>query len=322
MNTREQQERRHEIKVGLMILIGVAIIIFVIFAVGQQQGFLEDRYTLNVYLSRVNGLQTGAPVRLNGVRVGSVTGIAFTQNTEDAQIKVTLEVLTSVRDRIRRDSQAFIGTLGLLGDKFVSVTTGTMEYPALKDGDDLQGSDPIDIEKLIDESMDTFDELQKTTVLLKDISGKINRGEGTIGLLVNDTSLYENLNQTLQFISDLEDQLISSNGTLAKILRDTTMYEELYTFLKNTNILADSLVNGSGTAAKLVHDDEIYDELLSNLREIRKKKKKINQGQGTLGKAVNDPQLYDDLVRTTTELDSLIKDIRKHPKRYLTVEVF
>ena len=322
MITREQQERRHEIKVGLMILVGVAVIIFVIFAVGQQQGFLEDRYTLHVYLSRVNGLQTGAPVRLNGVRVGSVSGISFAKNGEDAQIKVTLEVLTTVREHIRKDSEAFIGTLGLLGDKFVSITMGSEEYPALENGDTLPGIDPVDIEKLIDESMATFDELKKTASLLKEISGKINRGEGTIGLLVNDTSLYTNLNESLQLFKTLEEQLNTSEGTLAKILRDTTMYDELYTFLKNTNTLTDSLVNGSGTAAKLIHDAEFYEKLVTNLDQLEEISKKINRGDGTMGKMVNDQQLYEDLVRVTAELDSLVKDVRKNPKRYLTVEVF
>ncbi len=64
MNSREAQERKHEITVAITILIGIAVIIFAIFAVGNEHSILEDRYQLRVYMKRVNGLQTGAPVRV------------------------------------------------------------------------------------------------------------------------------------------------------------------------------------------------------------------------------------------------------------------
>jgi phospholipid/cholesterol/gamma-HCH transport system substrate-binding protein len=322
MKTREQEERRHEINVGLMILIGIAIIIFVIFAVSRQHGILEERYVLHVYMSRVNGLQTGAPVRLNGVRVGSVTGVDFSEDMDNPQIKVTLEILKKVQNRIRSDSEAYIGTLGLLGDKFVSVTTGLPDKPVLDDGDFLIGMDPVDVEKLIDESVNTFEELKNTARLIKEISDKINDGEGTIGLLVSNPSLYNNLNESLDFIKDIGDRLNSSNGLLSEILRDTTMYDELYTFIKNANILADTLVHGKGTAAKLVRDTTIYEELRQNLEEIKGITSKLNQGDGTAGQLLTNEKLYNDLLRVTTALDSLVTDIRENPKRYVTVKVF
>ncbi|MBN1560305.1 MCE family protein [candidate division KSB1 bacterium] len=322
MKTREQEERLHEIKVGLMILCGIAIIIFVIFAAGQQHGILEERYVLYVHMARVNGLQTGAPVRLNGVRVGSVIGVDFIEATDDPQIKVTLEILKKVQDRIRADSEAYIGTLGLLGDKFVSITTGLPTQPVLRNGDFLIGKDPVDMEKLIDESVDTFAELQNTARLIKEISEKINRGEGTIGLLVSDPSLYKNLNESLALLKNIGTQLNSTEGLLAEIIRDTTMYDELYTFIKNANILADTLVNGKGSVAKLVHDPLAYEQLTQNLAEMKSVVAKLNRGEGTAGQLLTNEKLYIDLLRVTTGLDSLLTDIRENPKRYVTVEIF
>lgn len=322
MKTREQEEKRHEIKVGLMILFGIAIVIFVIFAMSQKQGIFEERYELSVYMARVNGLQTGAPVRLNGVRVGSVSRVDFAQDVDNPQIKVTLEILKKVQNRIRANSVAYIGTLGLLGDKFVSITMGTSDQPMLKNGDFLIGTDPIDVEKLIDESVGTFNEIQSAAAILKDISEKINNGQGTIGLLVNDAALYKNLNESLTFIRDLGEQLTSSEGLLAEILRDTTMYDELYLFLKNANVLADSLVNGSGTAAKLVQDPQVYNEILANLQELKNITTKLDNGEGTAGQLLTNEKLYDDVVRVAAKLDSLIQDIRENPNKYVTVKVF
>ena len=322
MRTREQDEKRHEITVGLMILIGIALIIFVIFAVSRQQGLLEERYELNVHMSRVNGLQIGAPVRLSGVRVGSVTGLEFGEESGNTKIQVTLQIQKSVQGKIRENSKAYIGTLGLLGDKFVSITMGTKKYRVLENGDELQGSDPVDIEKLIDKSVGALDVLQQTGVQLKEISEKINSGQGTIGLLVNDDKLYENLNSSMTALSQLQTDLTEGQGTLAKILRDTTMYDELYTFLKNANILADSLVNGDGSAAKFVNDKAMYNELVADLQSMKKILAKIDSGHGSAGKLLNDENLYEDIVRATAHLDSLLIDIKKNPKRYLTVEVF
>ena len=122
MRTRQSEEKRHEIKVGALILIGLAVTIFAILSVTQQRGLFQDRYQLKIHMSRVNGLQTGAPVRLAGVRVGSVVKVEFTKNTLDPIIEVVIEVEKKVQQRIRKDSEAHIGTLGLLGDKFIGIT--------------------------------------------------------------------------------------------------------------------------------------------------------------------------------------------------------
>lgn len=322
MSTRKQEEHRHEIKVGLTILVGLAIVIFVIFAIGRQQGVLEKRYVLYVYMSRVNGLQTGAPVRLNGVRVGSVIGIEFTEQAENQRIKVTLEIMTNVQNLIRTDSEAYIGTLGLLGDKFISITSGLPHNAILQSGDQLIGTDPVDVEKLIDESVNTFDELRKATAVISEIAEKINSGQGTIGLLVNDPQLYNGVTGTLKSLQQLKKEFENSDGTIARILRDTTMYSELYTFLRNANLLADSLVNGSGSAAKFVNNAELYDKIVNDLNEISTLLNKINRGEGTFGQMINDDELYRQLQKTTAQLDSLVKDVRMNPKRYLTVKVF
>ena len=322
MRTREQDEKRHEVTVGLMILVGISIIVFVIFAVSRQQGLLKERYELFVHMSRVNGLQIGAPVRLNGVRVGSVAGIGFSDKSGQNTIKVSLVIEKSVQDMIRSNSDAYIGTLGLLGDKFVSITMGTADFAILKNGEELQGSDPIDVEKLIDESVGTLDVLKKATLQLQEISEKINKGEGTIGLLVNDDRLHKNLNASLAALVDFQEDLSEGEGTLAKILRDTTMYEELYTFLKNANILTDSLVHGKGTASKFVNDPALYDELLADLQTVQSILTKLNVGKGTAAQIMNDEALYKDIIRATAHLDSLLVDIKNNPKKYVTVEIF
>src|SRR4030067_386327 len=105
MNDRQALERKHEIKVGLTVLVAIAILVFAILTVGQNRGILTDRYKLIVNMSRVNGLQNGAL---------------------------------------------------------------------------LNSSDPLDIEKLLDEGVDVFAGLKKATQTINEIGEKINTGKGTL----------------------------------------------------------------------------------------------------------------------------------------------
>ncbi len=322
MKTRQEAEKKHEIKVGLTVVVGIAILIFAIFSVGNQQGILSDRYKLRVLMSRVNGLQTGAPVRLAGVRVGSVVAVDFARDVEDQKIEVTLEIDKKVQQRIRQDSEAHIGTLGLLGDKFVGITMGTLDKPMLKSGDLLNSSDPIDLEKLLDEGVNVVNSLKKTTVDINEISDKINKGKGTLGLLVNDPRIYFNLDKILKIMEILGNKVSKGEGTVSLLLEDSTFSANLAESLKNIQAISDSLKNGRGTAGKFINNPRIYNDLEETTVRLNRIIEKIEKGEGTLGETINNKDLYRDMIRITSELDSLVKDVRKNPQRYLKVEIF
>ncbi len=322
MSNREQAEKRHEIKVGITILVGIAIIIFAIMSVGNQQGLLNDRYQLRVLMSRVNGLQSGAPVRLAGVRVGSVVGVDFSSDLEDQKIEVVLEIDKTVQNRIRQDSEAHIGTLGLLGDKFIGLTMGSLDQPVLQNNELLKSSDPIDVEKIIDEGVNVVNGLKRATKEIEEISGKINSGKGTLGLIVNDPRIYFSLDRLLNLVELIGSQVANSEGTLNMLLNDSTFAINIAESVKNMRELSDSLKTGQGTAARLISDPEMYNKIDTSVSKLNSIITKIEKGEGSVGKAISNEDLYNDMTRITTELDSLVKDVRKNPQRYLKVEIF
>jgi phospholipid/cholesterol/gamma-HCH transport system substrate-binding protein len=322
MNNRQASERKHEIRVGLTILVALGILAFIILSVGEHQGILQDRYTLRVLMSRVNGLQTGAPVRLAGVDVGSVVKVDFPEKITDQKIEVVLEIAKKVQPRIREDSEAHIGTLGLLGDKFVGITMGSLEKPMLKDNALLQSADPIDVEKLLDAGVDVFDVISKTTSTIHEISTKINQGKGTLGLLVNDPRMYLDIEKLLLLTESLTRKIDQGEGTLARLFQDSTLYDNLNALLETTTVLADSVRTGQGTMGKLIRDPLLFDRLAESIERTNGLLIKIDQGDGTLSRALNDKMLYQDASRAVAELDSLIKDLRRNPQRYLKVELF
>jgi phospholipid/cholesterol/gamma-HCH transport system substrate-binding protein len=322
MKSIQRDERRHEIKVGLTIFVGMAILIAAVLYVGENRGVLQDRYRLHCLMSRVNGLQTGAPVRLAGVRVGSVTRVEFSEEPQDRKIEVVLEIDEKVKPRIRKDSRAHIGTMGLLGDKYVGITMGTTNAPILEEGELLESSDPIDIEKLIEDGADVFGELYKTSQTLTDITDKVNQGQGTLGLLVNDPRLYYDIDRILLLMERLVAKMEDGQSTMAKLFNDPGLYENLNELLETSTALVDSMKSGQGTVPKLLHDPELFNRLSETIENFRSLTVDLRQGKGTLGKALTDEQLYEKLETVASEIDSLVQDIRKNPQRYLKVEVF
>jgi len=322
MKTRQEAERNHEIKVGLTILIGIIILVFAILSVGEQQGILSDRYKLRVLMSRVNGLQTGAPVRLAGVRVGSVIGVQFSGDLDDQKIEVTLEIDKKVQQRIREDSEAHIGTLGLLGDKFIGLTMGSLARPMLNNNELLKSSDPIDLEKLMDEGVEVVESLKKASVEITEISEKINRGKGSIALLLNDPRFYMDLDRLLRLVELLGKKINDGQGVLNMLLSDSVFTHNLAQSVENIQVVSDSLRTGQGSASRLVMDPKLYNDLSTAINRVNRVIDKVDKGEGSLGQSINDKALYEDMVRVTMELDSLVKDIRKNPQRYLKVEIF
>ncbi|MBN1998124.1 MCE family protein [candidate division KSB1 bacterium] len=322
MNTRQAEQRKHEVKVGLTILIALMIVIFTIMSISQQRGLFRDKYQLIVYLSHVNGLQTGAPVRLAGVRIGTVVNVGFSDQTENKSIRVVLEVDKATQERIRADSEAHIGTLGLLGDKYIGVTMGSLDQPVLKHGEKLKGSDPIDIEKLIDDGMLIFGALKKTVDSINEITKSINNSKGTLGLLVNDPRVYFEIDKLLLLLEEISNQMATGEGTVAKIMMDPSLYNNLNSFAKSAMALSDSLRIGKGTAGQLVRDPKVFLEFSQAVAELNKVMHKMEQGEGTLGQMITNKELYNKLLKVTAEMDSLIQDIEDRPQRYLKLELF
>jgi len=154
---------RSEIKAGIMIVICVVILGVFIFYVG---GFnvLEKRYPIYVRFNFTGGLDEDAPVRFAGVEVGEVEGIRIMYE-EDANVELKLSISQDVK--LRTDSQAFINTLGFMGEKYVELSPGTKGNPLLKPGDTIAGTDPTLMDELFKKGSRIADELEQTVVDLQ-----------------------------------------------------------------------------------------------------------------------------------------------------------
>ncbi|MBI2163130.1 MAG: MCE family protein, partial [candidate division NC10 bacterium] len=159
-------ERQMQLRIGALVLVAILLFMGFVLSIGRRSALFEDRYSLWTSFSSTEGLTVGAPVRLAGVTVGNVTRVAFGRDPKDRRIILTLTVEQRVRDRIREDSVASIGTIGLVGDKVLDITVGSFDRPPLSPGAQLASVDPPDYSRLLQKGDRILDNVTRITASL------------------------------------------------------------------------------------------------------------------------------------------------------------
>ncbi len=177
-----------ELKVGVFILIGIAILFVIVFSIGDIN-LSKTGYKIKVFFNFASGIGPSAPVRLAGVGIGQVQGIHIVHDPKDDKTKAELTVWINDGTKIEEDAVVTINTLGLLGEKYLEIFPGTPGTPAVGPGGALIGKDPVPMEK-ITENLASLSDSVRTIV------DKIKSGEGTIGRLLNEDAIYNNLKAT------------------------------------------------------------------------------------------------------------------------------
>ncbi len=207
--------RTFELKVGVFIMIGIAILFIIVFSIGDIY-IIKPGYHIHVIFGFASGIGPSAPVRLAGVGVGQVEGIRIFYDEDQKKTKAELSVWIKESVKIEEDAVATINTLGLLGEKYLEMFPGTSGKPFLKDKDTMIGRDPVSMEKMTEN-------LAKLSESLTSIADGLAKGEGTIGKLLKNDAIYNNL-------EGFTDKLNKGEGTFGKFLTDDTVYKNFEAF--------------------------------------------------------------------------------------------
>ena len=176
--------------VGIFVAGTLLILAGGVFLIGRKEFLFSSRYRLKAEFSNVAGLVRGAEVRVGGVRQGTVRDIALPKRPGDKVI-VSVDLKSATQSIVKKDSTAAINSEGLLGSKYVEVSFGSNEAEKLKDGDTVASEPPLDISDLIKTSSEVLGSAKNMMQNAESITAKIDRGEGTIGSLINDQRMYE-----------------------------------------------------------------------------------------------------------------------------------
>ncbi len=209
----EQEQVWSDFRVGIITFIGLVFLVIGITFAGGDKGLLfKKTVAVKALLADVGGLKKGGSVTMNGMVIGKVTNITFTDGhdstavtaeggknaagQEKNQIEVTMEIRSDLRNRIKIDSLPQVRTQGMLGDRYIDIPSGSKSAEVLPEGKMLMGATAGDFDKTLKQAIDVMSETQK---MLK----AINEEQGTAGKLVYDEKFYTNLTTITDELNDL-----------------------------------------------------------------------------------------------------------------------
>ncbi|MDH5174236.1 MAG: MlaD family protein, partial [Elusimicrobiota bacterium] len=268
-----------ETKVGLFVLCGLAALVIVTILLGDIH--LEKRYKIKILFNDVSGLPKKAQVRRAGVVVGKVTDIELVDNKAQVVASIRRDV------RIHKDARARIVSFGIVGTKYLELTSGSEKEPLLQDGDTIVGIDPVSIDRAVEKVLlgvaDLVEEIRgigKEEELGKslrgfldnigDVSRKLNRALGAEGEELEE--IIKNLNELSANIREITDSLNQESiiSSLQKLERS----------LDEIAAVAEKLNRGEGAMGRLLTDEKMgeqIEEVVESLQESSEQAKKVLQ---------------------------------------------
>jgi len=190
----ETHSEKFKVRLGIFVAGGLLLFVFAIFIIGKQKNLFNPVYTLNATFYNVSGLQVGNNIRFAGINVGTVDNILI---INDSTVEVLMMIRKDVQKFIKKDCEAAIGSEGLMGDRLIIITQGSADAALAKEGDQLTSKEPVETDAIMASLKVTAGNVEIITQQLAEIMLKINGGNGTLGKLIQDTTIAENLNQTI-----------------------------------------------------------------------------------------------------------------------------
>src|SRR5665648_301575 len=190
----ETHSEKFKVRLGIFVAGGLMLFILTIFIIGKQKNLFNPVYTLNSTFYNVSGLQVGNNIRFAGINVGTVDNILI---INDSTAKVLMMIRKDVQKFIKKDCEAAIGSEGLMGDRLIIITQGSADAALAQEGDQLASLEPVETDAIMASLKVTAGNVEIITQQLAEIMLKINGGNGTLGKLIQDTTIAENLNQTI-----------------------------------------------------------------------------------------------------------------------------
>ena len=289
----------NEQKVGLFFLVGI-LLVFTAIEVTVGTGLLRRTYRLYVTYRSVEGLRTGDTVEVAGVKLGKVDSVAL--NPDGVRVGLRLDQSAVVR----RDARARLDYQALSGTRFIAISLGSADAPALKDGDTLQGEVPPGITQMVDELQGVAHSVQALADSLNENQDRVLKN---VNALIDDNRT--TLQHALENLDSITAKLDRGDGTIAKLLNDPSLYDRASAVMADLQKVSDRLARGEGDLGRLVNGDgALYDDVretvaslsttATNLEEISTR---VRNGEGTLGRIVSDDGLYQEAQHAVRGLD-------------------
>lgn len=310
-----------QVRVGALALAALLMLATGVFLVGEVGHVFGERYRLVTLMESGAGLVPGSAVQLAGQNVGQVERVEWIEPARrketGASVAVWLALNRRVQEQIREDSRARLRTQGLLGDRVVNISPGSPDVPVLQPGDTLPSDEPLDYQEILSQASGAVTGLTDLTRRLEELTRRLLAGEGSLGRLVVDETLYRRLTDLTGTLARVLERAESGEGSLGKLLTDDRLYQRMVSLTASLDTLTGRVAGGRGTLGRLVASDSLYRELRRTTSRFDELLRRVESGEGTAGRMVTDETLYEEMLRTLTELNAVLADLRERPGRYV-----
>jgi len=224
-------------KLGMFVMIGLVLFIAAIYFVGKQKNLFGSTFHLRATFKTVSGLKVGNNVRFSGINVGTVNDISL---ITDTSVMVDLVLEKDVQKFIKTDAQATIGSDGLMGDKVLTISPGTITNSAVKDNDMIVSRNAIEMEDIMGSMKTSIDNAGIITGQLAEFTYKINNGNGALSKLISDEEFSSSLKGTLLNLQASSNEFAKftvkmndGKGAFSKLMTDESFGERLDSTMSN-----------------------------------------------------------------------------------------
>jgi len=267
--------------VAVFIITGILLFLVAIFFIGSKENMFTSTMNIQSGFETVSGLLEGSNVRFNGISVGTVERIDIVSGNK---VLVQMTILSSVRKFIKKDSKVKIISEGLIGNKIVDISPGGENSPSVNEGDWLESIRPVDTEDILKSLKETS---ENASLMSKDVAviiESVKNGEGTLGQLITNNSLYDGVDSTMrgfarstaivndvlrnvsssvdvitveiipmtqkmrnitQDIAEITRKMNSSESVVGTLLTDTAFANNIKSIIRNADLTTANLEQGS-----------------------------------------------------------------------------
>lgn len=289
-----------EIKIALVAIVGILIMYFGInFLKGMNLFSTNNAYYMT--FDDIQGLGASTPIYADGYKVGIVDGLEYDYK-ENGPIKVKVDIIKDLR--IPQGSKAEI-VKDLMGNLQVNLLLANNPRERVEPGGIIPGA--------VNGGM--MDKAANLVPVVEKMLPKLDSILTSVNALLADPALAASLHNVETITSNLTVSTRELNTLMAGLNKQVPgMIGKANGVLDNTNRLTTNLasLDVQGTLNKV-------NQTLESAHQFTEK---LNSNQGSLGLLMNDTKLYDNLTSTMSHADSLVIDLKAHPKRYVHFSVF
>ena len=335
------QERSIEVKVGILILVSLGILAAFVLIMGGLS--FEKTYTVYVDFDNPGGLQSGAPVRVAGVKCGKVSELQFMGGKIDPKtnrrtlVRAKLAIEQRVKDSIHEDADFYITTQGVLGEQFLAIDPGSPQKTVLAENTIVKGIDPPRLDLFLAKAYELLDttmtSIRNNRELISDIA------TNTAGLLKNlNGVLSDNRERINRIVQNLESLSAEANTLTTHARTNYVDNPKIHRTIDNIDKLTTDIQRDSGPmmkdakeaianlnrASKVVGGEEEQARLKKAIDDVAQLAARANataadaqsivshikKGNGTVGALVMDEAIYDDV-------QEMVRDLKHNPWKFL-----